>query len=170
MAKVSVARAAAAVAESLALQMGYIFVDAELVKEHGSAFLRIYVDAPDGMSLDKCESFHRALAKQIDDLDFDYLEVSSPGLDRPLRRSADYDRNIGKPVQIRLFKPEPEGKREFAGVLLRHDAETFTLDTPDGEKTFIKKNCAKAAPMLDLEEELRAADAEGLQKEKETNE
>lgn len=170
MAKMSVAKAAGAVAESLALQMGYIFVDAELTKEHGSAFLRIFIDAPDGMSLNKCESFHRALAKQIDDLEFDYLEVSSPGLDRPLKRSADYDRNIGKSVQIRLFKSEPDGRREFSGVLLRHDAESFTLETSDGERSFIKKNCAKAAPVLNIEDELRAADAEGLQEEDTENE
>ena len=155
MARKSVAKAAEAAAEGLAQEMGYIYVDTELTHEHGAAFLRVYVDAPGGMSLEKCETFHRALVKRIDELEYDYLEVSSPGLDRPLKRDADYERNLGKEIELRLFEPL-DGQKRLSGTLISFDRESATIETPEGEKTVPRRGVSKAAPVLRLEEELQA--------------
>lgn len=166
MAKMSVARAAGAAAESLAQQMGFIFVDAELTREHGAAFLRVFVDAPGGMSLDKCESFHRALVKQIGDMEYDYLEVSSPGLDRPLKRPPDFERNLGRPVEAKLFQAL-DGQKTVTGKLLSYDEQGFTLESDQGLRYLLKKDCTKIAPVLNLEEELRQAESAHEQEEEE---
>ena len=170
MAKMSVARAAGLAAEGLAQEMGYIFVDAELAKEHGAAFLRIFVDVDDegGMSLQRCEAFHRALVKRIGDLEYDYLEVSSPGIDRPLKRDPDYKRNLNREIEVRLFQAQ-NGEKSHAGTLLSFDKESIELKTGEETLHILRKNIAKAAPVLDLEEELKAAD-EKDEEEEETEE
>ena len=72
--------------QKLADKMNYELVDAELVKEGPGRYLRIYIDRPGGISLDELEKFHREIQPQLDRVDYDFLEVCSPGLDRPLTR------------------------------------------------------------------------------------
>jgi len=83
---------ARAQAEGLAVRFGYEFVDMELVKTREGRYLRIYLDKPGGITLNDLESYHRKVQPIMDNLDYieyDYLEVSSPGVDRPLRRPED---------------------------------------------------------------------------------
>lgn len=119
-------------------------VDVEWVKEAGVYYLRAYVDKEGGITIGDCELVSRALSDLLDQYDFiseNYiLEVSSPGLDRPLRKDKDFARSIGKEVELRLFRPVDKVK-EFAGTLTAYDKETVTIQTEDfGEKTFRRKD------------------------------
>ena len=117
MAKKSVTATAGEIAERLAQKMGYEFVDVELTKEHGAAFLRIFVDKEGGMSLDDCSEFHHAIMKEIEDLDYDYLEISSPGVDRPLKRDRDFEKAQGEVVEVHLYRAQ-NGQKIFEGKLV----------------------------------------------------
>ena len=119
-------------------------VDVEWVKEAGTYYLRAYVDKEGGITIDDCEVVSRALSDLLDRYDFiseNYiLEVSSPGLDRPLKKDKDFARSIGKEVELRLFKAIDKEK-EFTGVLTAYDKETVTILTEDeSEKTFRRKD------------------------------
>jgi len=84
---------ARAQAEGLAVRLGYEFVDMELVKTREGRYLKIYLDKPGGITLNDLESYHRKVQPIMDNLDYieyDYLEVSSPGVDRPLRRPENF--------------------------------------------------------------------------------
>ena len=65
---------------------GFELVDVELAREGASRYLRIYIDKPDGITLSDCETYHRAVAPLVERVDYDFLEVCSPGLDRPLKK------------------------------------------------------------------------------------
>ena len=88
--------------QRLADEMGYELVDVCLDKENTGKFLRIYVDRPEGMSLDDCERYHRAIMPLVESYDFDFLEVSSPGIDRPLKKDRDFERALGHPTKMEL--------------------------------------------------------------------
>lgn len=104
-------------AAQLAAQMGYEMVDAELEAENAGRFLRFYIDKGGGVTLDDLEAYHRAVQPMMDDIDYDYMEVSSPGADRPLKRPEDFRRAEGKPVEVRLYRPI-DGAKRFEGELV----------------------------------------------------
>lgn len=110
-------------------------VDVEYVKEAGNWYLRAYIDKEGGITVDDCEVISRRLGEWLDEKDFiadSYiLEVSSPGLGRPLKKEKDFDRSIGKDVDIRLYKPLNKQK-EFTGTLKAYDKETVTITLEDG--------------------------------------
>ena len=87
---------------------GFELVDVEWVKEGANWYLRAYIDKENGITVDDCEEVSRALSDLLDEEDFiseNYiLEVSSPGLDRPLKKEKDFARSIGKDVEVKLFK------------------------------------------------------------------
>lgn len=119
---------------------GFEVVDVEFVKEGGNRFLRAYIDKPGGITVDDCEIVSRELSDRLDEADFieeSYiLEVSSPGLGRPLKKEKDYIRNMGELIEIRTFKAIDKQK-EFCGVLKAYDADTVTIEEEDGtERTF----------------------------------
>ena len=99
-------------AEELLLPMmeenGFELVDVEYVKEGGSWYLRAYIDKPGGIAINDCELISRALSDKLDEEDFiedSYiLEVSSPGLGRPLKKEKDFQRNLGEEVEVRTFR------------------------------------------------------------------
>jgi len=96
------------------------FVDLECVREHGSLVLRFYLDKAGGITLDDCEHLSNRLGALLDEADVVpgtyVLEVSSPGLDRVLKKEKDFVRFAGKAVQVRLRTPQ-DGRRNFKGVL-----------------------------------------------------
>lgn len=110
-------------------------VDVEYVKEGGNRYLRIYIDKPGGINIDDCELISRALSDKLDEKDFIQdayiLEVSSPGLGRPLKKDKDFNRNIGERVEIKLFKAVDKQK-EFEGILKSFDKETVTIEPDEG--------------------------------------
>ncbi|MDR0670968.1 MAG: ribosome maturation factor RimP [Oscillospiraceae bacterium] len=117
--------------------------DVEFVREGGRAVLRVYIDRAGGVGTQHCEAVSRALDPLLDEADpieGSYtLEVSSAGLERPLRRGSDFVRFIGHTVSVRLYAPRG-GVREFVGTLSGHDGQTVTLD--GGALAFDKKDIA----------------------------
>ena len=121
-------------------EAGFEFVDLEYVKEGKDFYLRAYIDKEGGININDCESVSRAFEEKLDEKDFIkdayILEVSSPGLTRPLKKERDYIRNMGKPVEIRLYGPK-NGQKEFVGDLKAYDDDTVTIETEDkGDVTF----------------------------------
>ena len=104
-------------------------VDVEFVKEAGNWFLRAYIDKPGGIGVDDCETVSRRLSDLLDEQDFieeSYiLEVSSPGLGRPLKKDKDLERSIGESVDVRLFRAI-DRQKEFTGILKAWDKDTVT--------------------------------------------
>lgn len=111
-------------------------VDVEYVKEAGSWYLRAYIDKEGGITIDDCELVSRWLSDKLDELDFiddSYiLEVSSPGLGRPLKKDKDFARSIGEEVEIRLFRALNKQK-EYVGLLTEYDKETVTIELESGD-------------------------------------
>ena len=105
---------ARACAQKLADEMGYELVDVELVKEPAGRFLRFFVEKGEGVTLDELEAFHRRIQPLIDRVDFDYMEVSSPGADRPLKTERDFVRAEGMPVELHTYRPV-NGAKLFPG-------------------------------------------------------
>lgn len=134
----------------LADQMGFELVDVCLEKENTGKYLRIYIDRPEGMDLNSCEAFHRAIQPQVEDYDYDFLEVSSPGVDRPLKKDRDFERAIGMEVEIHLFKAM-DGAKELTGTLADFDAQDIVLETPEGEKRIARKSASLVKPVVDME-------------------
>ena len=120
-------------------------VDVEYVKEAGNWYLRVYVDKEGGIAVDDCEVVSRALSDKLDADDFiedSYiLEVSSPGLGRPLKKEKVYVRSIGKEVDIHLYK-SIEKQKEFTGVLKSYTKEEIVLQIEDTDVTFDRANVA----------------------------
>lgn len=125
---------------------GFELVDVEYVKEGSSWYLRAYIDKPGGITIDDCEAVSRKLSDQLDEKDYIedayILEVSSPGLGRPLKKEKDYKRSLGAEVEIRTYRMI-EKQKEFIGILMGYDENTVTIETGDGtEKIFDKSDIA----------------------------
>ncbi len=123
-------------------------VDVEFVTEGGERYLRAYIDKEGGITVDDCELVSRRMSDLLDEKDFieeSYiLEVSSPGLGRPLKKEKDFARSLGKEVEIRTYR-QVGGQKEFCGILKSYDAESVTLDIEGGgTATFRRKDIALA--------------------------
>lgn len=119
------------IGDKIAGTLDYDLVDVEFVKDHGNYFLRVYIDKEGGVSLEDCQRMSEELSFELDkqdpiDIPY-YLEVSSPGLDRPLKNDKDFDRNLGKEVEIRLYKAMDNRKR-LEGVLNKYDDNNFYVE------------------------------------------
>ncbi|MDD7447030.1 MAG: ribosome maturation factor RimP [Clostridiales bacterium] len=136
--------------QKLADKMNYELVDAELVKEGPGRYLRIYIDRPGGISLDELEKFHREIQPQLDRVDYDFLEVCSPGLDRPLKKDRDFEHALGGKVEVRLFKPV-DGKKLFEGALRAWNAETVTIEDASGLREFPRRGVALIKPVIEID-------------------
>ena len=145
--------AARAVAEPLALEQGLELVDVTLQKEPQGRTLCLYIDKPGGVSLDDCERFHKAVQPLLETVDYDFLEVSSPGADRPVQTQRDFEKNRDALVEVRLFAPR-DGAKSFQGLLRGMDDASVTIGTADGgEMTFPRKTVALVKPVIVFDEE-----------------
>jgi ribosome maturation factor RimP len=120
-------------------------VDVEYVKEAGEYYLRVYIDKEGGISLNDCEEVSRALSEILDVKDpikeNYFLEVSSPGLDRPLKKDKDFVRYSGRDVEIKLYKPL-NGSKQFEGELVGLEDNNIKVIIDDNEVLFNKKEVA----------------------------
>ena len=129
-------------------------VDVEYVKEGSLKYLRIYIDKQGKMSLDDCQHFSHLISEKLDELDpieENYmLEISSPGLDRHLKKEKDFIREKGKEVELKLFKAI-DGVKEFEGTLvgLNEDNEV-EVQTSKGLMKFPRKNVAVSRLMIKI--------------------
>ncbi len=116
---------------------GFELVDVEYVKEGGTWYLRAYIDKPGGITVDDCEKVSRRLSDLLDEKDYIdeayILEVSSPGLGRPLKKDKDLERSIGEEVEIRTFRPIRHQK-EFTGILKAYDKEKIIIEMEEQEQ------------------------------------
>jgi len=112
--------------------MGYELVDAQA--SSGGRLLRVFIDKPGGITLEDCAAVSRQLTRvlPVEGIDFDRLEVSSPGLDRPLRKSGDFDRFAGQKAELRMRTPDASGRRKFIGVLRGTEAGRVNVEL-DGQ-------------------------------------
>lgn len=105
-------------------------IDVEYIKELGNWYLRIYIDKLGGITVDDCEIVSRALGDELDEKDFIedayILEVSSPGLGRPLKKEKDLERHLGAEVDVKTYKPI-EKQKEFNGILEAYDKDSISL-------------------------------------------
>ena len=139
-------------AEKIAREMGLALVDVELVKENTGRFLRFFIDNPNGVDLDALERFHRRILPLMEDVDYDYMEVSSPGADRPLKKPADFERAAGTKVEVRLYKAL-DGAKVFVGTLVGLIDGEVVIDMDGRELRFRKPVVAQVAPVIELDEE-----------------
>lgn len=131
-------------------ELGYELVDVALDKEDTGKYLRLYIDKPEGVTLNDCERYHRAIQPQLESYDYDFLEVSSPGIDRPLKKDRDFERAMGMEVELRLFKPL-DGCKEFAGTLAGYDKDEVVLLIAGEEKRFGRRAAAMIKPVVDMD-------------------
>ncbi len=124
------------ISEPIAEEFGFELVDVEFLKEGSSHFLRVYLDKPGGINLDDCQLMSQTLSDKLDEKDpisvAYYLEVSSPGLDRPLKTDKDLNRNIGKEVEIKLYEPS-DGKKILEGILESYNKEDINIKIESGD-------------------------------------
>src|SRR5438874_13558761 len=106
-----------AVVEPVVAGMGYELV--ELQAANGGRMLRLFIDKPGGIDVEDCAAVSRQLSRvfEVEGIEYDRLEVSSPGLDRPLRKAGDFARFAGHKADVRMRTPDATGRRRFVGVL-----------------------------------------------------
>ena len=137
----------------IASECGVEIYDVEYVEEAGEWYLRAYIDKDGGVTIDDCEAVSRALSDALDADDFIddayYLEVSSPGLGRALKKDSHLEKSIGSEVELKTFKAIDKQK-EFTGLLKAFDKDTVTLEIDGEDKSFIRKEVANIKLTLDF--------------------
>ena len=123
--------------------LGYELVDVQA--SNGGRMLRLFIDKPDGITVEDCAAVSRHLTRvlAVEGIEYERLEVSSPGLDRPLRKGADFARFAGRKAEVRMRTPDATGRRRFVGVLrgasgslveMELDGQTVALDLADVDR------------------------------------
>ena len=108
--------------------LGFELVDTQV--SNRGRLVRVFMDKPGGITVDDCASVSRHLSRlfEVEGIDYERLEVSSPGMDRPLRRPADFARFVGHRVDVRMRLADATGRRRYVGVLRGIDGATATVD------------------------------------------
>ncbi len=137
-----------------AVEQGLEIVEVEF-KQGKEPALTVYIDKEGGVDLNACEAFHRAIDPILDELDPTFgepytLNVSSPGLDRPLKTTRDYEKCRGEKVEIKLFAPM-QGKKLFEGVLTGFDEACVAVEINGEEVKFERLKIAKICRAIDLD-------------------
>ena len=127
-------------------EQGVSLWDVRFLKEGASWYLRVFIDSPNGISIDDCTNVSRAIDPIIDEADpIDvsyYLEVCSPGLERELTRPNHFEKSVGKTVKIKLYKAI-DGVKELTGIL-KSAAERVVIETENAEYSLDYKDISKA--------------------------
>lgn len=138
------------IAEGMDIEVVEITYD----KKYNGMNLTIFIDSDDGIDINKCEKFHRAILDPIDELDpiaGQYiLNVSSLGIDRPLKTDRDYKRNMGKVIAVKLYKADDSNNKQYKGTLTEYTDSTFTIDSDGSITTFIRNEVAHVEPVIEF--------------------
>ncbi|MBV9362521.1 MAG: ribosome maturation factor RimP [Betaproteobacteria bacterium] len=136
-----------AVIEPVVSGMGYELV--ELQAANGGRMLRLFIDKPGGINVDDCAAVSRQLSRvfEVEGIDYDRLEVSSPGLDRPLRKGSDFARFAGHKADVRMRTPDASGRRRFIGVLRGADEVNVALEL-EGQTVRLALNDVERARLV----------------------
>ncbi len=129
--------------------IGYSLYDVEYAKEGQNYYLRIFIDSPKGIDLNDCEKVSNEINELLDQADYIkeqyFLEVSSPGVERILRKDSHLAQNIGKQVEVKLYKKDENGNKSYIGELKAFDNDAITID----EFKFDRKNIAQLKTVFD---------------------
>ena len=146
-------REAEKIAQQIAEEQNVELVDVELVKEPTGHFLRFYIEKPDGISLNELETYHRRIQPLVENVEYDFMEVSSPGADRPLKTERDFERAEGMEVELKTYRPV-NGAKQFLGDLVGLKDGVISIITESGETlSFEKKDVAIVRPVIEFSEE-----------------
>ena len=117
--------------------------DVDYGKEGQDWYLRVYIDKEGGVTIDDCQAVSRAFNEILDKENYisdQYIfEVSSPGLTRPLKKEKDYEKSLGRLIDIRLYKPV-EGKKEYTGVLKEYNKDVIMIEADNSMITIERSN------------------------------
>ena len=146
-------REAAQIAQKIAREMRVELIDVELVKEPTGHFLRFYIEKPDGIALNDLEAFHRRIMPLVENVDYDFMEVSSPGADRPLKTERDFERAAGMMVELKTYRAV-NGVKQYSGFLKGFADGVIFIETASGETLeFHQKDVAVVKPLIEFDEE-----------------
>lgn len=133
-------------------ELGYVLYDVEYVKEGKDYFLRIYIDNEKGITLDDCENVSNNITELLDNADYIdkqyFLEISSPGVERVLKKDKHLQNNIGANVQVKLFK-QLNGKKQYEGILKDFDENTIEIETTVQNLKIERQNIAQIRTIFD---------------------
>ena len=134
--------------------LGYEYIDTEFAKQGKDWILTLYIEGQNGITTDDCEKVSRAIDPLLDEKDFIeqsyYLCVSSVGLDRPLKTQWDFERSMGKCVDIRLYKPV-DGKKEYSGKITGYSPDKLEILTAENKTVAVDlKDAAKISLHIDF--------------------
>lgn len=135
------------IAEPIVTGFGFELVDVEYVKEQNERYLRVFIDKPEGITIDDCQLVSEKLGGILDEMDFiaeGYIfEVSSPGLERILKKDKDFARYSGETIEIKFYKPK-DGKKVIQGCLKGYDKDNLYIDVEGMQKAFARSEIAVA--------------------------
>lgn len=137
----------AQIVEPIIEKNGHELVDVEYIKEGQELFLRIFIDKDDGVTLDDCELISKAVEKILDAEDpinqAYHLEISSPGLERPLKKTKDFEKFLKSTIEVKTFSPI-DGRKKFKGRLEEVNNDLITIITTNGEIVIPRDKISKA--------------------------
>lgn len=135
--------------------LGYTLYDVVYEKEAKDFYLRIFIDSENGITLDDCEKVNNAITDKLDEADYIkdmyFLEVSSCGLERVLRKDKHLQEQIGKEIEVKLYKPVDK-KKQFEGILNKFDAQKLVLQLGENEIELDRKNISQIKTIYHWEE------------------
>lgn len=128
-------------------KIGYDLYDVEYAKEGKNYFLRIFIDNEKGIDLNDCEKVNDAITDILDEENYIkeqyFLEVSSPGIERVLRKDKHLEQNIGEQINIKLFKKDENEKKEYIGKLTKYDDSNIFIEQDENEVKIERKNISQ---------------------------
>ena len=133
--------------EPIIENLGYELYDVEYAKEGKNYFLRIFIDNEKGIDLNDCEKVNDAVNDILDKENYIkeqyFLEISSPGIERVLRRDKHLEQNIGVEINVKLFRKDENGQKEYIGILKSFTPEILTIEVSEKEIIIERKNIAQ---------------------------
>lgn len=133
-------------------ELGYELYDVEYAKEGKNYFLRVFIDKEEGIDLNDCEKVNDGIMDLLDEADYIkeqyFLEVSSPGIERNLRKDKHLDSAMGERIEVNLFKPMDK-KKCLQGVLTGYDADTITMMYENDEISINRKDISQMKTTFD---------------------
>lgn len=134
-------------------ELGYDLYDVEYAKEGKNYYLRIFIDKPEGIDLTDCEKVNDAINTLLDDANYIkeqyFLEVSSPGIERVLRKDKHLEQNKGKEIRINLFKKAQNGNKEYQGILKDFNDAQIIIEIEDEKIEIDRKNISLIKTVYD---------------------
>ena len=133
--------------EPIIENLGYELYDVEYAKEGKNYFLRIFIDNEKGIDLNDCEKVNDAVNDILDTENYIkeqyFLEISSPGIERVLRKDKHLEKNIGEEISVKLFKKDENGKKEYLGKLKNFNQEKIVIEQEEQDIDIERKNISQ---------------------------